>query len=45
MNVACPDDVYDDDMNQELQAYEQQREWKKQFIALGGFTHLLQCII
>ena len=31
MNVAFPqrdDDIYDEDMNRELQAYEQQREWK-----------------
>ena len=28
-----------------LQAYEQQRVWKQEFIRLGGFTHLLQCLI
>ena len=52
MNVALPqrdDDLYDEDMNQEfnqiLQLYEVQRVWKQEFIQLGGFTHLLRCLV
>ena len=40
--------LYDDDKNdlaQNLQAYEQQRTWKQEFIELGGFTHLLNCLV
>ena len=53
MNVQLPnrdEELYDDDdMNQELgqliEAYGQQRSWKQDFISLGGFTHLLNCLI
>ena len=53
MNVESPHKMeenmlYDDDKNdlaQNLQAYEQQRTWKQEFIELGGFTHLLDCLV
>ena len=51
MNVALPqrdDELYDEDMNQEfnaaIEAYGVQRVWKQEFIELGGFTHLLNCL-
>ena len=53
MNVQLPnrdEELYDDDdMNQEfnhlIEQYSQQRIWKQEFIGLGGFTHLLNCLI
>jgi len=52
MNVQLPqrdDELYDEDMNaefnQSILAYERQRVWKDEFIAYGGFSHLLHCLI
>ena len=48
MNVELPqrDELYDDDYNEQLlQDYEIQRFWKQEFIQLGGFTHLIRCLV
>ena len=51
LNAELPDredeELYDGqaDYSVAMQAYDQQRLWKQQFIELGGFTHLLDCIV
>ena len=41
------EEMYDEnvDLKVAIQAYQQQSIWKKQFIDLGGFEHLLYCLI